>query len=50
MGSPRSDLDRDADLAGTVRELTSTLRAQSDLRPRVEHCEHDIENLKRPAR
>jgi chromosome segregation ATPase len=41
------------DLAGAVRELTTVLRAQSDLRPRVERCEQDIEELKqrtRPAR
>ena len=31
-----------ADLAGTVREMTSVLRTQHDLRPRVERCEHDI--------
>ena len=35
------------DLAGTVRELTTHLRAQSDLRPRVERCEEDIAELKR---
>jgi chromosome segregation ATPase len=34
------------DLAGNVRELTTVLRAQSDLRPRVERCEHEIEALK----
>lgn len=28
-----------ADLAGTVREMTSVLRASHDLRPRVERCE-----------
>jgi hypothetical protein len=31
-----------ADLAGTVREMTGVLRAQHDLRPRVERCERDI--------
>jgi predicted nucleic acid-binding Zn-ribbon protein len=31
-----------ADLAGTVREMTSVLRMQHDLRPRVERCERDI--------
>jgi hypothetical protein len=35
------------DLAGTVREMTTVLRAQSDLRPRVERCERDIEDLRR---
>jgi hypothetical protein len=30
------------DLAGTVRELTTMLRGQHDLRPRVEQCERDI--------
>jgi hypothetical protein len=34
------------DLAGTVREMTTVLRAQSDLRPRVERCERDIEELR----
>jgi chromosome segregation ATPase len=29
-----------ADLPGTVREMTSVLRAANDLRPRVERCEH----------
>ena len=41
------------DLAGTVREMTTVLRAQSDLRPRVERCERDIEELRQrtgPAR
>lgn len=38
------------DLAGTVREMTSVLRAQADLRPRVEKCEQDIAELKRPPR
>jgi uncharacterized coiled-coil DUF342 family protein len=37
------------DLAGTVRDLTSVLRAQADLRPRVERCERDIEDLKKRA-
>ena len=35
------------DLAGTVREMTSFLRAQHDLRPRLEKCEHEIDILKR---
>jgi predicted nucleic acid-binding Zn-ribbon protein len=35
------------DLAGTVREMTSVLRAANDLRPRVERCEHDIADIKR---
>ena len=34
------------DLAGSVRELTSVLSAQSDLRPRVERCEGDIAQIK----
>jgi uncharacterized protein YceH (UPF0502 family) len=34
------------DLAVTVRDMTSVLRAQSDLRPRVERCEQDIAKLK----
>jgi DNA anti-recombination protein RmuC len=36
-----------AELAGTVRDMTSVLRAQHDLRPRLERCEHDIDELKR---
>jgi chromosome segregation ATPase len=36
-----------ADLAGTVREMTSVLRASHDLRPRVERCEQDIAEMKR---
>jgi predicted nucleic acid-binding Zn-ribbon protein len=36
-----------ADLAGTVREMTSVLRAANDLRPRVERCELDIAEIKR---
>jgi hypothetical protein len=35
------------DLAGTVRELTSVLRSQADIRPRVERCERDIDELRR---
>jgi chromosome segregation ATPase len=35
------------DLAGTVREMTSVLRSQHDLRPRIERCERDIDDLKR---
>ena len=35
------------DLAGTVRDMTSVLRASHDLRPRLERCERDIEELKR---
>jgi chromosome segregation ATPase len=34
------------DLTGTVREMTSVLRAAHDLRPRVERCENDIAELK----
>lgn len=37
------------ELAGTVHDLTKTLRAQFDLRPRVEKCEADIRALKRRA-
>jgi uncharacterized protein YlxW (UPF0749 family) len=36
-----------AELAGTVREMTSVLRAANDLRPRVERCENDIADIKR---
>ena len=35
------------DLAGVVRELTSTFRSQAELRPRVERCEHEIDELQR---
>ena len=35
------------DLAGTMREMTSVLRVQHDLRPRVERCERDIDDLRR---
>jgi hypothetical protein len=35
------------ELAGTVRDMTGMLRAQAELRPRVERCERDIEELKR---
>jgi hypothetical protein len=38
-----------ADLAGTVRDMTSVLREQHDLRPRVERCERDIAALQRGA-
>ena len=34
------------DLAGTVRDMTTVLRTQSDLCPRVERCERDIEELR----
>lgn len=37
------------ELAGTVNDLTRTLRAQFDLRPRVEKCEADIRALKRKS-
>ena len=37
------------DLAGTVRDLTVVLRAQGELRPRVEKCERDIDELRRRA-
>jgi hypothetical protein len=35
------------ELAGTVREMTGLLRAQGDLRPRVERCEQDIADIRR---
>jgi ABC-type transporter Mla subunit MlaD len=35
-----------AELAVTVRDMTSVLRAQNDLRPRVDQCERDIAELK----
>lgn len=35
------------EVAGTVREMTSVLRASHDLRPRVERCEQDIVEMKR---
>ena len=38
------------ELAGTVREMTTVLRTSADLRPRVERCERDIEDLKRETR
>jgi len=34
------------ELAVTVREMTSVLRAQNDLRPRVDQCERDIAELR----
>lgn len=34
------------DLAGSVREVTALLRSQHDLRPRVEKCEAEIDQLK----
>jgi hypothetical protein len=36
-----------SDLAGTVREMTGVLRTQAELRPRVEKCERDIDDLRR---
>jgi hypothetical protein len=33
------------DLSGTVRDMTAVLRAQHDLRPRLERCERDIADL-----
>ncbi len=36
-----------AELAGSVREMTRTLRASSELRPRLEKCEREIAALKR---
>lgn len=34
------------DLSGAVKEMVSVLRTSSDLRPRVEKCEQEIERLK----
>lgn len=34
------------ELAATVRDMTSVLRAQNDLRPRVDQCERDIAELR----
>jgi division protein CdvB (Snf7/Vps24/ESCRT-III family) len=34
------------DLATTVRDMTTVLRAQADLKPRVERCEQDIRDLR----
>ncbi len=38
------------DLAGSVREVTVLLGSQHDLRPRVEKCEAEIEQLKERLR
>jgi len=35
-----------SDLTYATREMTDVLRAQHDLRPRVDRCEHDISALK----
>jgi hypothetical protein len=35
-----------AELAGDIREMTGVLRNASELRPRVERCEHDIADLR----
>jgi predicted nucleic acid-binding Zn-ribbon protein len=35
-----------SELAVSVRDMTSVLRAQNDLRPRVDRCERDIAELK----
>ena len=35
-----------ADLAGSIQDLTSLLRKQADLRPRVDRCEHEIAKIK----
>lgn len=37
------------ELAGSVRDLTTLLRVQGELRPRVEKCEHDIAELQHRA-
>lgn len=34
------------DLSFTVREMTDVLRAQHDMRPRLDRCEHDITVLR----
>jgi hypothetical protein len=34
------------DLRGTVVDLTTLLRSQFDLRPRVDRCEKDISDIK----
>jgi len=34
------------DLSLTMREMTDVLRAQHDVRPRLDRCEHDITALK----
>ncbi len=34
------------DLHGTVRDLVDVLRAQQDVRPRVDRCERDILDIK----
>jgi len=35
------------DMHGTLRDVRDLLRDQLDLRPRVERCEHDIDELRR---
>ena len=35
-----------SDLSFTMREMTDVLRAQHDVRPRLDRCEHDITALK----
>jgi predicted nucleic acid-binding Zn-ribbon protein len=35
------------ELSGDVRELTTFLRGQADLRPRVDRCEREIDEIKR---
>lgn len=34
------------ELAGTVREMTSVVRASVEMRPRIERCEEDIRELR----
>ena len=34
-------------LAGTMEDMTHVLRAANELRPRVERCEREIEEIKR---
>jgi hypothetical protein len=34
------------DVHGTLHDLVDVLRAQHDLRPRMERCEHDITTIK----
>ena len=38
------------DLAGSVQDMTTVLRAQHDLRPRLERCEREIAELKQRSR
>lgn len=35
------------DLAGTIRDMTTLLKSQADLRPRLDKCEQEIAEIKR---